>query len=71
MNFFEKRRKELGLSLMDVARAVGCWPQSVSQWESGVCLPGLDKADALAAVLKVNVDRVLAEMKDLAVAKAG
>jgi transcriptional regulator with XRE-family HTH domain len=71
MNFFEKRRKDLELSQMDVARAVGCWPQSVGQWESGVCLPGLDKVDALAAVLKVSPERVLAEMKDLAVAKAG
>lgn len=38
---FKKKRLELGITQAAVARYIGVTPQSVSQWESGVCTPSL------------------------------
>ena len=49
------RRKELGLSLEEVAKKVGVTKATVHRWETGVISNmGIDKANLLADILKLN-----------------
>lgn len=49
------RRKQLGLTLDDVGKAVGVSRSTVQRWESGLIKNmGRDKVAALAAVLQMN-----------------
>lgn len=56
MNFkLKNRRKELGLTLKDVADKVGVSTATVSRWETGsISNMRKDKINALASVLKVE-----------------
>ena len=74
------RRKELGLTLEEVANRVGVSRATVQRWEKGVLQnPGRDKIAALAAALQVSPEYLLGwsddpELKrehDLAAATAG
>ena len=54
-NKIKSRRIELGLTLEDVAKAVGVGRSTVQRWESGMIKNmGRDKIAALAAVLQLN-----------------
>lgn len=54
------RRKELGLTLEDVANRVGVSRATVQRWEKGVLQnPGRDKIAALAAALQVSPEYLL------------
>lgn len=49
------RRKELGLTMKDVAKAVGVSEATVSRWESGnIANMGRDKINALSKVLNLS-----------------
>ena len=51
----EQRRKELGLTLEDVAESVGVGRSTVRKWEKGMIKNmGRDKIEALAKVLQIN-----------------
>lgn len=74
------RRKELNLTLEDVARRVGVSRGTVQRWEKGVLQnPGRDKIAALAAALQVSPEYLLGwtddpglkREQDLASATAG
>ena len=52
----KKRRKELGLTMLDVAKACGVSEATVSRWESGdIVDPSVSKVVALAKILNLNV----------------
>lgn len=54
-NMIYRRRIELGLTLEDVAQAVGVGRSTVRKWENGMIKNmGRDKIAALAAVLHLN-----------------
>ena len=54
------RRRELGLTLEDVANRVGVSRATVQRWEKGVLQnPGRDKIAALAAALQVSPEYLL------------
>ena len=54
------RRKELGLTLEEVANRVGVSRATVQRWEKGVLQnPGRDKIAALAAALQVSPEYLL------------
>ena len=54
-NKIKARRLELGLTLEDVAQAVGVGRSTVQRWESGLIKNmGRDKIAALAAILQMN-----------------
>ena len=54
-NKIKARRVELGLTLEDVAKAVGVGRSTVRKWESGMIRNmGRDKIAALAKVLQLN-----------------
>jgi transcriptional regulator with XRE-family HTH domain len=74
------RRKELGLTLEDVANRVGVSRTTVQRWEKGVLQnPGRDKIATLAAALQVSPEYLLGWTddpglkmeQDLAAAAAG
>ena len=55
MQNIQERRKELGLTLADVAKAVGVSKGTVSRWESGqIDNMRRDRLTALAKVLQVS-----------------
>lgn len=49
------RRKAAGLTLEELAAAVGCTKQTVSYWENGG-LPTADRLPAIAAALGCSID---------------
>ena len=54
-NKIKARRLELGLTLEDVAKAVGVGRSTVQRWESGLIKNmGRDKIAALATILQIN-----------------
>ena len=54
-NKIKARRLELGLTLEDVARAVGVGRSTVQRWESGLIKNmGRDKIAALAKILQIS-----------------
>lgn len=54
-NKIKARRIELGLTLEDVAKAVGVGRSTVQRWESGLIRNmGRDKIAALAAILQIS-----------------
>jgi transcriptional regulator with XRE-family HTH domain len=59
------RRKELGLTLEDVANRVGVSRTTVQRWEKGTLQnPGRDKIAALAAALQVSPEYLLGWTND-------
>ena len=50
------RRKAAGLTLEDVAAAVGCTLQAVACWERGATLPTADRLPAIAKALGCSID---------------
>ena len=54
------RRKELGLTMKEVARAVNVSEATVSRWESGnIANMGRDKIYALSKILKVSPAEIM------------
>lgn len=61
----EKRRKELGMTLDDVARRVGVNRATVMRWEKGTIQNlGRDKIAALAGALQVSPEYLLGWTND-------
>lgn len=59
-NKLKKRRKELNLTMKDVATAVGVSEGTVSRWESGnIANMGRDKIYALSKVLKMSPAEIM------------
>lgn len=50
------RRKAAGMTLQDVAAAMGCSINAVALWERGGSLPTVDKLPQLARLLGCSVD---------------
>lgn len=59
-NVLKRRRKELGLTLLQVAEAMGVSEATVQRWESGsIKSVRYDKIDKLAKVLKVEPAEIM------------
>lgn len=52
------RRKAAGLTLEEVAAAVGCTLQAVACWERGATLPTADRLPAIARALGCSIDEL-------------
>lgn len=64
-NYLAVRRKELGLTMKDVADAVGVSEATVSRWESGaIANMRRDRIHALAKVLNVSPTFVMSGKED-------
>ena len=57
----KKYRMDAGLTQMELARILSISPQTISKWEKGQALPGLDTLCKLSDVLHVTPDRLLAQ----------
>lgn len=55
------RRKELGLTQADLARALNVDQTAVCNWESGKNKPATKRLVKLAAVLRCTVDELLTQ----------
>lgn len=54
------RRKQLGLSLSDVGRVVGCTPQAISRYEKGIVKIDLSLVDSFCNVLNLSTESFFA-----------
>ena len=57
--FIAERRRGMGLTQQQAAEKLGVSFQSVSKWECGVAMPGVDMLLPLAELLDVTVDELL------------
>lgn len=55
----QKYRKMRGLTQEELAEALGVSHQSISKWESGQAMPGLDKILLLSEYFQVSTDALL------------
>lgn len=62
----KRRRQELRLTQQDVAEACGVDRSTVANWETGQTYPDARRLKALAKVLDVTVDELLAEPAEAA-----
>lgn len=61
----KKRRKELGMTQMQLAVAVGaCSVAIVSSWERGTTVASVPKLKKLAEVLGVTMEQLLEDEED-------
>lgn len=65
-NWFKRRREELGLSQRRIAAQLDITDTTIGSWERGDTLPNLSMINKLAAVYKVSIARVAAEVATLA-----
>lgn len=74
-NFIENKRKELGLTQLQLADKLNISFQAVSKWENGASYPNIEVLHDLAIALDVTVDEILAgsekESDGLSYSKAG
>ena len=56
--FLHGRRRQLGLTVEDVARPVGVEPLTVELWETGARIPRPSRVEALEALLGVEPGHV-------------
>lgn len=54
--FLSNRRKQLGLSLSDVGRVVGCTPPAISRYEKGIVNIDLSLVDSFCNVLNLSTE---------------
>lgn len=59
------RRKAAGMTLEDLAAALGCTLQAVACWERGQTLPTADRLPALAAALGCSIDDLYSAPEEL------
>lgn len=68
-NKLAEKRKELGITQMEIAEKMHVTRQTVSRWESGAAFPDIEKVAELAGILKVSCDYLLKD-DEAAVAEA-
>lgn len=64
-------RKHAGLSQQEVATALDVTRQTISNWEIGQAAPALDKAIALAALYRINLDDLARDEIEVVVGREG
>lgn len=57
MNWFRRRRTDLGMTQREVALAIGCTETCVANWERGLP-PRIQSAPTLAKAYRADVDEV-------------
>lgn len=62
----KERRKELGMTQMDLAVRMGVQLSNVSSWERGVRTPSVPNLRKLAGILGVSMEDLLADEPETA-----
>lgn len=65
-NYIAEKRKDLGMTQMQLAEKLGMSDKSVSKWERGVCLPDVSVYESLCKNLGISINEFLAgeDLKD-------
>lgn len=58
-NKISRKRKDLGLTQIELAERLSVTRQTVSRWEAGTVLPDIEKIADIAAILGVSCDYLL------------
>lgn len=66
MNFFKRRREELGKTQLEISNAIGMTTSSVSSWENNEKTPRLGIVRELAQVYEVSESRIITEIAKIA-----
>ena len=61
MNRIKQLRKEKGISQVKLAETLGVHQTAISQWETGIAVPSIEKLQALSSVLDVPMDLLAGE----------
>jgi transcriptional regulator with XRE-family HTH domain len=69
-NFFRVRRDELGMTQRDIALALNMTETAVGNWEAGFSTPRPGIWDRVAAVYKVDAERIAAAVLEVTRAAA-
>ena len=56
-----RRRREMGMSSPELARALGCTAAAVSSWERGETLPSADRLPEISRILGCSIDELFRE----------
>ena len=56
-----RKRTEANMTQVELAKALGVNQSAVTQWESGLTSPRLDKLQAMAALFKCSLDELVRE----------
>lgn len=59
MNTIKNRRSEVGITQVELAKAVGVTQGAVAQWESGITSPNIKLLPKLASILECTTDELL------------
>lgn len=65
-NYIAEKRRDLGMTQMQLAEKLGMSDKSVSKWERGVCLPDVSVYESLCKNLGISINEFLAgeDLKD-------
>lgn len=65
MNTIKNRRSEVGITQVELAKAVGVTQGAVAQWESGITSPNIKLLPKLASILDCTTDELLGVEKSV------
>lgn len=54
--YIAKKRRELGLTQVQLAEKIGMSDKSVSKWERGICLPDVSIYTEICRILGITVN---------------
>lgn len=66
-DFIKKKRKEKGLTQVDLADKIGITDRAISKWERGICCPDISLLKDLCKILDININELLSgnELKEI------
>ena len=66
-DFIKKKRKEKGLTQVELAEKIGITDRAISKWERGICCPDISLLKDLCKILDININELLSgnELKDI------
>lgn len=64
-NNLRAQRKKKGLNQAQLAKALGVGRTTLTKWETGENLPGIDTLDQLASILDVSTDNLLGRVPQI------
>ena len=59
-----EKRKEMGMTQIELAEQMHVTRQTISRWEAGTVYPDVEKVSELASILHVSCDYLLTDMDD-------
>lgn len=66
-DFIKKKRKEKGLTQVELAEKIGITDRAISKWERGICCPDISLLKDLCKILDIDINELLSgnELKEI------